>query len=81
MRYPDPSDLLPILLALLIHTEPAAIIGVEVSETLTMKNRSGEASLLRDQAHELRTELARKIALFIGSAENRATSFKLDSSI
>jgi AraC-like DNA-binding protein len=38
-----------------------------------MKNRSGEASLLRDQAHELRTELARKIALFIGSAENRAT--------
>jgi len=52
-----------------------------VSETLTMKNRSGEASLLRDQAHELRTELARKTALFIGSAENRATSFKLDSSI
>ena len=38
-----------------------------------MKNSSGEASLLRDPAHELRTELARKIALFIGSAENRAT--------
>ena len=44
-----------------------------MSETVSMKNRSGEASLLRDQAHELRTELARKIALFIGSAENRAT--------
>ena len=38
-----------------------------------MKNRSGEASLLPDQARDLRTELARKIALFIGSAENRAT--------
>jgi AraC-type transcriptional regulator N-terminus len=41
-----------------------------------MKNRSGEASLLRDPAHELRTELARKIALFIGSAENRATDIR-----
>src|ERR1017187_10072697 len=40
---------------------------------VTTRNRSGEASLLRDPAHELRTELARKIALFIGSAENRAT--------
>jgi AraC-like DNA-binding protein len=38
-----------------------------------MKKSSGEASLLRDPAHELRAELARKIALFIGSAENRAT--------
>ncbi len=36
-----------------------------------MKNRSGELPLLRDQAHELRTELARKIALFMGSAEKR----------
>src|ERR1022692_2972093 len=40
---------------------------------VTTRNRRGEASLLRDSAHELRTELARKIALFIGSAENRAT--------
>ena len=38
-----------------------------------MKHLSGEASLLRDPAHKMRTELARKIALFIGSAENRAT--------
>jgi len=30
-----------------------------------MKNPSGEAPLLRDQAPELRVELARKIALFI----------------
>jgi AraC-like DNA-binding protein len=34
---------------------------------------SGAAPLLPDPAHELRVELARKIALFIGSAENRAT--------
>jgi AraC-like DNA-binding protein len=38
-----------------------------------MKNPHGKASLLRDQAHELRRELARKIALSIGSAENRTT--------
>jgi AraC-like DNA-binding protein len=38
-----------------------------------MKNHGGEARLLRDQAPEWRTELARKIALFMGSAENRAT--------
>ena len=38
-----------------------------------MKDRGGEGPLLRDPAHELRLELARKIALFIGSAENRAT--------
>jgi len=38
-----------------------------------MNKRSGEASLSRDRAHELRAELARKIALFMGSAENRAT--------
>jgi AraC-like DNA-binding protein len=38
-----------------------------------MKNHGGEAPLLRDQAHERRTELARKIALFMGSAEKRIT--------
>ena len=38
-----------------------------------MKKLSGEASLSNDRARELRAELARKIALFIGSAENRAT--------
>ena len=38
-----------------------------------MKNRIAEASLLRDPARELKTELARKIALFVGAAENRAT--------
>src|SRR5512147_2247772 len=35
-----------------------------------MNNRTSPAP---DGAHELRTELARKIALFIGSEENRAT--------
>src|SRR5579862_7113782 len=38
-----------------------------------MKNQALDASSLPDEAHALRTELARKIALFIGSAENRAT--------
>jgi len=38
-----------------------------------MKNSSGERVLIREQAHELRAELARKIALFVGCAENRAT--------
>ena len=40
---------------------------------MIMRNRSGEASPLQDPADELRAELARKIALFVGSAENRAT--------
>ena len=38
-----------------------------------MKNHRGDAIPLPDRARELRAELARKIALFIGSAENRAT--------
>ena len=46
---------------------------VEDSERVTVKHHSEQASPLRDQARELRRELARKIALFIGSAESRAT--------
>jgi AraC-like DNA-binding protein len=38
-----------------------------------MKNRMGDSSRVRNPADELRAELARKIAWFIGSAENRAT--------
>src|SRR5580692_569322 len=38
-----------------------------------MKQRAGEASPLRGPVHELRIELARKIALFVGAGENRAT--------
>jgi AraC-like DNA-binding protein len=41
-----------------------------------MISRSGVASLLRDQANELRENLARKIALSVGSAENRATDIR-----
>src|ERR1700729_4006131 len=55
------------------HTEQVVIMGVEVSAVVTMKHRSGEASLLPNQAHELRAELARKIASFVGSEESRAT--------
>ena len=38
-----------------------------------MKNLSKSATFSPDRAHELRKELARKIALFIGSAEKRIT--------
>jgi len=38
-----------------------------------MRNHRRHASPLPDRARELRAELARKIALFIGSAENQAT--------
>jgi AraC-like DNA-binding protein len=38
-----------------------------------MKNQPRDATPLPDRARELRTGLARKIALFMGSAENRAT--------
>ena len=55
------------------RTEPPVILGLEENQTVTMNSRHREALRLRDRAHELRTELARKIALFIGSAENRAT--------
>jgi len=64
---------LPIPLALLIYAQSQQLSYGEESETVTMKNRGGEASLLPDPARELRRELARKIALFMGSAEHRAT--------
>ena len=38
-----------------------------------MKNLSKSATFSPDRTHELRKELARKIALFIGSAEKRIT--------
>ena len=40
---------------------------------MTMKKQRGHATPPPDRARELRAELARKIALFVGSAENRAT--------
>lgn len=38
---------------------------------MTMRNRGGEVSRSLDPVRELRAELARKIALFLGSAEKR----------
>jgi AraC-like DNA-binding protein len=38
-----------------------------------MRSHLAEATLLQNRAPELRAELARRIALFVGSAENRAT--------
>jgi hypothetical protein len=72
-RYPDPSDLLPISLALLTHAQSQRLCWVEESEAGIMKHPSAKASPSQGPAQELRKELARKIALFIGSAENRAT--------
>ena len=40
---------------------------------MATKNRREEAAPVPDQAGELREELARKIALFLGSAEKRVT--------
>jgi AraC-like DNA-binding protein len=51
----------------------AAILGVGDCEASNMKNRIGNASPLGDRVRELRSELARKIAAYMGSAENRAT--------
>jgi AraC-like DNA-binding protein len=46
---------------------------MEEREAAIMKNHGAEASVLRNTANELRAELARKIALFIGTAEKRVT--------
>jgi AraC-like DNA-binding protein len=46
---------------------------VQETKPLTSAKPSGEQTLRRDRASELRAELARKIALFIGSSEKRAT--------
>ncbi len=43
------------------------------SEPITVKSPSKEASLSIGRAHEVRAELACKIALFIGPAESLAT--------
>jgi len=40
------------------------------------KNSQWGGNLFRDEAHELRSELAHNIALFIGPAENLATDIR-----
>ncbi len=51
----------------IIAASPAqGLSSVEESEAATMTNRRGDASPLPDRARELRSELARKIALFMG---------------
>jgi hypothetical protein len=52
---------------------PVCYLTREDSETVTVHNRREDATPPPDRARDLRAELARKIALFIGSAENRAT--------
>jgi AraC-like DNA-binding protein len=51
----------------------AGILEVEESEAAIMKNHRGVAAPVLDRAPELRVELARKIARFMGSAERRET--------
>jgi AraC-like DNA-binding protein len=61
----------------LIHPEASGYLRARYKETLTVKNASKNASLLSksaNRASELRAELARKIALLMGSEENRATN-------
>ena len=46
---------------------------VEEAEPVTTKSHLAEATLLSNRSLELRTELARRIALFVGTADDRAT--------
>jgi AraC-like DNA-binding protein len=54
-------------------SEPSGYLKGGDKETNAMKNPSNNASPRSNRAHELRVELARKIASFMGSQENRAT--------
>ena len=49
------------------------LILAETNKTITVKTSSKNATILSNRARELRTELSRKIASFMGSEENRAT--------
>jgi AraC-like DNA-binding protein len=56
-----------------VYPGPSGYLTDKDKETNTLKKPSKNASPLSNRAHELRTELARKIASFMGSEENRAT--------
>ncbi len=43
---------------------------------MKMNRARGKASVAPDPAHELRLELARKVALWVGASENRATGIR-----
>jgi AraC-like DNA-binding protein len=60
---------------LLVHPEPSGYLNFMArdQETNATKNPSRYASPLSNRGREWCTELARKIALFMGSEENRAT--------
>src|SRR6516225_2314065 len=53
--------------------KPRGYHRVEETEAVTVKNQGAHATPRPDRARELRAELAGKIALFVGSAEIRAT--------
>jgi AraC-like DNA-binding protein len=56
-----------------VYPDANGYVGSRNKETSTVKEPSKNASPLTNRARELRAELARKIALFMGSEENRAT--------
>jgi AraC-type transcriptional regulator N-terminus len=45
----------------------------ERNNTISAENTSNQARIARDRRNELRAELARKVALFVGSTESRVT--------
>jgi AraC-like DNA-binding protein len=49
------------------------MLAVEEKQTVTMKNSPGNATPCLERTPELRAELGRKIALYMGSAERRVT--------
>jgi AraC-like DNA-binding protein len=57
----------------LVYAEPGGYLRQGTKEAFTVKKPSKSASRLSNHARESRAELARKIASFMGSEENRAT--------
>src|SRR2546425_6595560 len=55
------------------HRGQRPIVRREENEAVNMKNRTSETTPFPGRAREWRTDLARKIAAFLGSAEDRAT--------
>jgi AraC-like DNA-binding protein len=72
-RYPDAPEFLPVSLDRWHNRSYRGYPDIRRAETVTMRNSGGDDSRVGDRARELRAELARRIALFIGSGENRAT--------
>jgi AraC-like DNA-binding protein len=77
-RYPDPAESLPdpaeSYLPCCAPTAIRSYPGVGTCRDFIVKNTSNRAVVAPDRAHELKTELASKVARLIGSAEKLATA-------